>query len=230
MLARRLTTLLPAMTLAEAVETTRLHHVAGLTSDRTALVTISSFCVNLCRVLRIEHLIESTCASFYAASSLPASRSPLCRSTHLRSPMSSHPATVQRDGPRLSGERARRHRSCQGHPPATLLTPHVHVTRVAPTGHDAAASVAAGAEENADDDGDDVPALAPSCHDVPPDAPPFSPEAATPHAQLGLPTGRNVVTVPLAVLPTRDPTARVSPLQIVTNRLSLFKFVRCLHS
>jgi hypothetical protein len=91
----------------------------------------------------------------------------LCRSMHLRYPTSSHPATIQRDGPGLSGERARRHHSCPCHPPATSLTTHVHVTRVAPTGHDAAASVAAGAEENADDDGDDVPALAPSCPDVP---------------------------------------------------------------
>jgi magnesium chelatase family protein len=39
MLARRLTTILPAMTLAEAMETTRIHRVAGLTGDRTALVT-----------------------------------------------------------------------------------------------------------------------------------------------------------------------------------------------
>jgi magnesium chelatase family protein len=38
-LARRLTTILPAMTLAEAIETTRIHSVAGLTGDRTALVT-----------------------------------------------------------------------------------------------------------------------------------------------------------------------------------------------
>jgi magnesium chelatase family protein len=38
MLARRLTTILPAMTLAEALETTRLHRVAGLTGGRTALV------------------------------------------------------------------------------------------------------------------------------------------------------------------------------------------------
>jgi magnesium chelatase family protein len=39
MLARRLTAILPAMTLAEAIETTRIHRVAGLTGDRTALVT-----------------------------------------------------------------------------------------------------------------------------------------------------------------------------------------------
>jgi magnesium chelatase family protein len=39
MLARRLTTILPAMTLAEAIEATRIHRVAGLTGDRTALVT-----------------------------------------------------------------------------------------------------------------------------------------------------------------------------------------------
>jgi magnesium chelatase family protein len=43
MLARRLTTILPAMTLAEAIETTRIHSVAGLTGDRTALVTTRPF-------------------------------------------------------------------------------------------------------------------------------------------------------------------------------------------
>jgi magnesium chelatase family protein len=37
--ARRLTTILPAMTIAEAIETTRIHRVAGLTCDRTPLVT-----------------------------------------------------------------------------------------------------------------------------------------------------------------------------------------------
>jgi magnesium chelatase family protein len=37
-LARRLTTILPAMTLAEALETTRVHSVAGLTGARTACV------------------------------------------------------------------------------------------------------------------------------------------------------------------------------------------------
>jgi magnesium chelatase family protein len=36
---RRLTIILPAMTLAEAIETTRIHSDAGLTGDRTALVT-----------------------------------------------------------------------------------------------------------------------------------------------------------------------------------------------
>ena len=39
MLARWLTTFVPVMTLAEAFETTRIHRVAGLTGDRTALVT-----------------------------------------------------------------------------------------------------------------------------------------------------------------------------------------------
>jgi magnesium chelatase family protein len=39
MLVRRLTTMFPAMTLAEAIETTRIHRVAGLTGDRTAVVT-----------------------------------------------------------------------------------------------------------------------------------------------------------------------------------------------
>jgi magnesium chelatase family protein len=39
MLARRLTTLLLAMMLAEALETTRIHRVAGRTGARTAWVT-----------------------------------------------------------------------------------------------------------------------------------------------------------------------------------------------
>jgi magnesium chelatase family protein len=39
MQARRLTTILPAMSLAEALETTRIHSVAGLTGDRPAVVT-----------------------------------------------------------------------------------------------------------------------------------------------------------------------------------------------
>jgi magnesium chelatase family protein len=36
-LTRGLTTILPAMTLVEAIETTHIHSVAGLTGDRTAL-------------------------------------------------------------------------------------------------------------------------------------------------------------------------------------------------
>ena len=43
MLARRLTTMLPAMSLAEALETTRMHRVAGLTGARTAVVTTRPF-------------------------------------------------------------------------------------------------------------------------------------------------------------------------------------------
>ena len=39
MVARRLTTILPDMTLAEALDTTRIHSVAGLTGDRAAFVT-----------------------------------------------------------------------------------------------------------------------------------------------------------------------------------------------
>jgi hypothetical protein len=38
-LARRLTTILPAITLTHALETTRIHRVAGLTGDRTTLAT-----------------------------------------------------------------------------------------------------------------------------------------------------------------------------------------------
>ena len=43
MLARRLATILPAMSLAEALETTRIHRVAGLTGARTAVVTSRPF-------------------------------------------------------------------------------------------------------------------------------------------------------------------------------------------
>jgi magnesium chelatase family protein len=43
MLARRLATILPAMTLAAALETTRIHRVAGLTGGRTAVVTTPPF-------------------------------------------------------------------------------------------------------------------------------------------------------------------------------------------
>jgi predicted ATPase with chaperone activity len=43
MLARRLTTIRPAMTLAEAIETTRIHSVADPTGERTALVTTRRF-------------------------------------------------------------------------------------------------------------------------------------------------------------------------------------------
>jgi predicted ATPase with chaperone activity len=39
MLARRLTTILPVMPLAKAIETKRIHRVAGLTGVRTALMT-----------------------------------------------------------------------------------------------------------------------------------------------------------------------------------------------
>jgi magnesium chelatase family protein len=42
-LARCLATILPAMRLAEALETTRIPHVAGLTSGRTAVVTTLPF-------------------------------------------------------------------------------------------------------------------------------------------------------------------------------------------
>jgi len=42
-LARRLTTIQPAMTLADAIEITRIHRVAGRTGDRTALVTTRPF-------------------------------------------------------------------------------------------------------------------------------------------------------------------------------------------
>jgi magnesium chelatase family protein len=43
MLARRLTTILPAMTLPEALDTTRIPRVAGRTGARTAFVTTRPF-------------------------------------------------------------------------------------------------------------------------------------------------------------------------------------------
>jgi magnesium chelatase family protein len=43
MLARRLTTILPAMRLADALETTRIHRVAGCTGARAAFVTTRLF-------------------------------------------------------------------------------------------------------------------------------------------------------------------------------------------
>ena len=43
MLARRLATLLPAMRLADARETTHIPRVAGRTGEDTALVTIQPF-------------------------------------------------------------------------------------------------------------------------------------------------------------------------------------------
>jgi magnesium chelatase family protein len=43
MLARRLTTMLPALRLAEALETTRIHRVAGHSGARTAVVTTPPF-------------------------------------------------------------------------------------------------------------------------------------------------------------------------------------------
>jgi predicted ATPase with chaperone activity len=42
-LARRLTTILLEMTLAEALDTTRVHSVAGLTGARTALISTRPF-------------------------------------------------------------------------------------------------------------------------------------------------------------------------------------------
>jgi magnesium chelatase family protein len=43
MLVGRLTMILPGMSLAEAIETTRLHRVAGRTGDRMALVSARPF-------------------------------------------------------------------------------------------------------------------------------------------------------------------------------------------
>jgi hypothetical protein len=43
MLARRLATILPAMGLAEALETTRIHRVTGLANGRTSVVTTCPF-------------------------------------------------------------------------------------------------------------------------------------------------------------------------------------------
>jgi predicted ATPase with chaperone activity len=54
MLARRLTTILPAMSLAEAIETTRIHRVAGLTSPRTTLVTTRPYRGGVCYTIAMR--------------------------------------------------------------------------------------------------------------------------------------------------------------------------------
>jgi magnesium chelatase family protein len=54
LLARRLTTILPAMTLAEAIETMCLHSVAGMSDGRTALVTTPPFRDGLCYSIAIS--------------------------------------------------------------------------------------------------------------------------------------------------------------------------------
>jgi predicted ATPase with chaperone activity len=58
MLARRLTTILPAKTLAEALETTRIHRVADLTGGCTALTVASQGLAppGPCRRCRSERL------------------------------------------------------------------------------------------------------------------------------------------------------------------------------
>jgi magnesium chelatase family protein len=59
MLARRLTPILPAMTLAEAIETTHIHSVAGLTGDRTGLVTTRPFRAPHHTILNVGMIIGS---------------------------------------------------------------------------------------------------------------------------------------------------------------------------
>jgi Magnesium chelatase, subunit ChlI len=68
MLARRLTTILPAMSLAEALETTRVHRVAGLTGAHTAVVTT--------RPCRAPHHISGSDVA------LPLLPTPVCGSAH----------------------------------------------------------------------------------------------------------------------------------------------------
>jgi Magnesium chelatase, subunit ChlI len=57
-LARRLTPILPAMTLPEALDTTRMHRVAGCTGDRPAWVPTHSCCAPHQRIM-IAHLYDS---------------------------------------------------------------------------------------------------------------------------------------------------------------------------
>jgi hypothetical protein len=136
-------------------------------------------------VLRIEHLLVSGAwAGFSSASSRPAQPSPLYTSAHLRSPTSSHPAVIQRDGAGLRGERAHGHDSCSSDSVEMLLTWHFNSIAVVPICHDAAAPFAVRAQEIANDDGDDFPGLDPSCNGVPPSARPFPPEASTPRTRM----------------------------------------------
>jgi hypothetical protein len=65
MLVHRLTTILPAMMLPEALETTRLYRIAGRTGARTALVPTRPFRALHLRALRNSRLLPipvSRCA------------------------------------------------------------------------------------------------------------------------------------------------------------------------
>jgi hypothetical protein len=51
---RRLPTILSARTLAEAIKTTRIHRVAGLTGGRTTLVTYQTDRGSLCSAIAMR--------------------------------------------------------------------------------------------------------------------------------------------------------------------------------
>ena len=70
MLARRLTTILPAMTLAEAIETTRIHRVAGLHTPMTSALLPP--CMPLRHVARGLVMIGSPSSGKTILDQLPA--------------------------------------------------------------------------------------------------------------------------------------------------------------
>ena len=189
MLARRLTTILPAMTLAEAIDTdVEPPHPRPDGRPPNIRNHLSFLCTDLMRGAqdRTSPRQRSVCGLLVGLSARGSTFNPVIDFSSRLPRHRPHPTPPLRDGSRIGDETVRWHRSCPCHPSETSLTPHVHSTLIAPTGHDAAASVAAGAEENTDDDGDDIPDLAPSCPYAPAGAPPFPPEAAKPHAPPSL--------------------------------------------
>ena len=72
MLARRLTPILPDLALAEALETTRIHSVAGHTGARIAFVMIQ---------LRIIILAPECCPCYGAGPVVPGALRPSCDSS-----------------------------------------------------------------------------------------------------------------------------------------------------
>jgi predicted ATPase with chaperone activity len=71
MMARRLTTILPAMTLPKALETTRIHRVAGLTGDRTAVVTTRPCCASHHTISAVGSIGEAGAAARQGVASPP---------------------------------------------------------------------------------------------------------------------------------------------------------------
>jgi hypothetical protein len=113
MLARRITTILPTMTLAEALDTTHIHRVAGRTGDRTALVIASPPSVQIDARCSGSHISPSReCLRAFTLMLPPVQPSPVCTSTHPLYATSLHTTTIQRNCSRRMDEGVKWNRSC----------------------------------------------------------------------------------------------------------------------